>query len=196
MSNHKHGKPSVQSSVRPSSEIFSRSNIAVEAESHTSEAEKYRNHQAQPNICESDPQTLHQANPGIENEATPISTITSHKAKDEGSTLMPKPKPRLGKIGGIGKLKAISDLRESDRLPDAPKSTPLRDTREVTTDKTSSLSRTADIDSLRSAQVSLPRKSISPQPETSHERADNRRDQLKRDLAKNSMTQARKKRKF
>lgn len=111
----------------------------------------------------------------------------------------PKSKPRLGKIGGKGNLIKSSDPNEHKTSTFEANSIPSRDRRKPTAldgEDQAYLSLPSDSDQLRKERASFPEKLPSPQRETSQERADHRREQLKRDLEATSITPIRKKRKF
>ena len=112
--------------------------------------------------------------------------------------LVPKSKSKLGKIGGKSNFTKSSNSNEHDLPSFESSSIPSRDSRKHATldaqDKVN-FSLSSDPDSLRKV-VNFPEKSPFPQRETSQERANHRREQLKRDLEATSATAIRKKRKF
>lgn len=185
--------------VQSSPDIISRSSMEVAAEFGTPEAEKSSKHGIKPDIVKDGLTEPHQVKSDAKNEAMLVSKVVSRESQELEDINVPKSKPRLGKIGGRGKPKKASDLSEPNDLPTEPKSISWRDRSQSTTLDTEEKPRPTipfNPNPVRKGRASLPLESSSPQRETSQERANSRRERLKRDLEKNATTQAKRKRKF
>lgn len=157
------------------------------------------NRKPKPDIAMGDSQKPKQASLEKTNEAMGTFRVTSPKSDNIDDVSVPQSKPRLGKIGGKSKPIKSSDPIEHRDLPFEPKSIPSRERRKLTAldagDKTC-LSLSSDTNPSKKERASLLHELPSPQRETSQERADHRREQLKRNLETAAATPTKKKRKF
>ena len=181
-----------KNTVQPSPATVSRSSSAGETDFRTFKGEDSTNRKPKHNVTVDKSQKPKQANLEKKNEVM-------HPESDGADDIpVQKPKARLGKIGGKSNAIKSSDPNEHKNPSFEPKSSTSRDRRKLTAldaqDKVySSLS--SDPNQLKE-RASLPQELPSPQRETSQERADHRREQLKRNLETTAITSIRKKRKF
>ncbi len=185
---------STKRAAYPSPNILSRSSTVGNAETRRPEAKNPVKHDFKHDLPAGRSSVSPNANLHEEKEAISMSMVTSSESEGLQVTAIPKSKPRLGKIGGRGKPGKVCDLSGPDNGSTKPYSRKAGDLnieeRPCVTIPTDS------VDSLRKGRASLPLDSPSPKRETSMERANNRREQLKRELEKNSVSHMKKKRKF
>lgn len=178
--------------VQPSPDTVSRPSSGGETDFRTFKGEDSTNRKPKHNIAVDDSQKPKQADLEKTNE------LMHPESDGIDDVPVQKPKVRLGKIGGKSNAIKRSDPNEHNDLPLEPKSSPSRERRKLTAldaqDKVySSLSSDPNQSKERD---SLPQELPSPQRETSQERADHRREQLKRNLETTAITSIRKKQKF
>jgi hypothetical protein len=187
-------------SVQRSSAIFSRSSSAAKVDLSTLKAKKPSEHQIKPDVPTQGPLESHRANSDEEHNNMKFSKVAAPGSEDLGPRSTPKSKPKIGKIGGRGKLEKASDLSGPKNIAVEPKSIPSRNGRNTATLDTENkpvFALPADhVDPSRNRRGSLPPQSPSPPRETSQERANNRREHLKREIERNAKAGSKKKRKF
>lgn len=176
-----------------SPDTLSRSSNAGETESRTFKGEDSMNHKFKPE----NPVISFQKPKQIDQEKKNKEICSG--SDDIDDVPVPKSKKKLGKIGGNINLMKSDDPNEHKNPPLESKSIPSRDRRTIApldTEDKANFSLPSDSDLPRKKRASIPEKSPSPQRETSQERADHRREQLKRVLEATSGTAIKKKRKF
>ena len=185
--------------VQPSPDTLSRSSSAGEAEFGTFKSRDSSNHKIKPDISVDDSEKPNQANLENENEAIRTLRVTSLESDGMDDVPRPQTKSRLGKIGGRSKPIKPSDAGEHKELHCEPKYNPPQERRKLTTldaEDKACPSLPSDSELLKKERASLALELSAPQRETSQERADHRRERLKRDLETTAMPPIRKKRKF
>ncbi len=178
----------------PSPNILSRSSTVENAETGRLEIKKPAKYDSKRDFSTGRSSESPNANLHEEKEAITMSMVTSSESEGLQVTAIPKSKPRLGKIGGRGKPGKVSDLSGPENGSMEPYGRKVGD-RDIE-ERPCVIIPTDSVDPLRKGRASLSLHSPSPKRETSMERANNRREQLKRELEKNSVSQVRKKRKF
>lgn len=194
--NHNAGKKPVQRS----STILSRSSSVAEADLSILKAENPRKCQIKPNIPTHGQSEYNRANSDEEHNAMDLPKVTTAGSENLSPRSSPKSKPKIGKIGGRGKPEKASDLSRPKIVSLEAKSIPSRGRKypaTLDTEVKPEFSLPADhVDSLRNKRTSLPPELPSPPRETSQERANSRREHLKRELERNAKAGSKKKRKF
>lgn len=187
-----------KNTVQKSPDTLSRSSSSKDAGFGKFKGEDPSNYKIKLEIPVGDLEKPNQANLEKKNEVNRKSRVTSPESDGIDDVPVPQSKSRLGKIGGRSTpIKASNpserkDLHETKSLPSRERGSSSALDAE---DKTG-FSLPSNPDLLSKEKASLPRKSPSPQRKTSQERADHRREQLKRNLESTAANTTKKKRKF
>ncbi|KAK4696305.1 hypothetical protein P7C71_g1583, partial [Lecanoromycetidae sp. Uapishka_2] len=126
--------------------------------------------------------------------------VSKPAAEDTTRDLTPpvtRPKQKLGRIGGTGKLGHAADSQIKDRQPAATVSENHNPSyHQELENNDERLSMTEDAESKRPAKATISPRVPSPHRETDEERANKKREKLKRELESKSQAGAKKKRRF